>query len=98
LEGFGFALFAIAIHHRVLPGEGGRWLRESLLAPLAGLALPFAVGGIWLSDAPYTLMSFAQAVLVGAFGVCGAFIATPAGRRQIAHLLRSSGIFPRGRG
>ena len=98
LESVSLALFAIVLHRRILPGDGGRWLRESLLAPLSGLALPVAVGAFWLADAPPTLMSFAKACGVGSVGILGALIATPAGRRQINALFRRLPVFPRGRG
>lgn len=98
LEGVSFALFAIVLHRQVLPGEGGRWVWDSLLAPIAGLVLPFALGALWLADAPPTLGSFLKACGVGGTGVLGALAATAAGRRQFRALFRYLARFPRGRG
>ncbi len=93
-----FLVFSIAVHRDILPGDGTRWARDSLLAPLAGLTLPFALGGLWLAEAPHSLGSFVGAVTVGLLGIAGALFATPTGRRQIAHLFRRWRVFPRGRG
>lgn len=88
LEGASYLVFAWVMNRRVLPGEGGRLLRQAVFAPLVGAALPFLLGGLALAGTPLSLGNFGVAVLTGFGGIVGALLATPAGRRAI---LRSMG-------
>ncbi len=83
LEAATYLVFAWFLNRQVLPGEGARLLRQSVLAPLLGAALPFALGGLALAGSPLSVGTFALAVLTGLVGMIGALLATPAGRRAV---------------